>query len=110
MNIGEILQNEINSALVTFENHSSDNSFMDCDILIFEKSLKTNKYDAVGICKQVPFKPAYAKYSIAFCYKYNDELYWCHMTELLWFSLLSKIYGRKEADIIIRNIIGYKGD
>lgn len=43
MTIGDILQNEINSALVTFENHSSDNSFMECDIDDFEKGLKIGK-------------------------------------------------------------------
>lgn len=107
MNIGEILQNEINSAFINFENHSNDNSFMDCDVKRFEELLQAPKYEPVGICKQVPFKPAYAKYSVAFCYRYKEELYWCHMTEIIWYSLLSKIYGCEKADNIITKIMGY---
>jgi len=108
MSIGEILQTEVNSALVTFENHSNDNSFMDCDIKTFERLLEVGKYEPVGICKHVPFEPAYAKYSVAFCYRYEEELYWCHMTETIWFSLLSDVYGRKRADEIVSKIMGYK--
>ena len=107
MKIEDILQNELNSALVTFENHSNDNSFMECDIKTFERLLQGNKYEPVGICKNVPFEPSYAKHSIAFCYRYEEELYWCHMTEIIWFSLLSDVYGRKKADEIISKIMGY---
>ncbi len=108
MNIGEILQTEVNSALVTFENHSDDNSFMHCDIKPFERLLEVGKCEPVGICKNVPFEPAYAKYSVAFCYRYEEELYWCHMTETIWLSLLSDIYGSKRAAEIVSNIMGYK--
>lgn len=107
MTLGEILQNEINSALVTFENHNSDNSFMDCDITTFARLLEASHYEPVGICKNVPFEPSYARYSVAFCYKYEDELYWCHLTEIIWFSLLSDVYGRDKADEIISRIMGY---
>lgn len=107
MNIGEVLQHEVNSAFITFENHSNDNSFLDCDAISFEKSLKDSEYEPVGICKNLPFEASYAKYSIAFCYKYDGELYWCHLTESIWFSLLSDMYGRKKADKIISKIMGY---
>ena len=105
--LGEILQTEVNSGMVTFENHNNDNGFMDCDIVPFERALKERHYEPVGICKNVPFEPAYAKYSVAFCYKYEDEVYWCHLLETIWFSLLSDVYGRKEADAIVSRIMGY---
>lgn len=110
MNIqmGEILQNEINSAFISYENHNNDNGFMDCDINNFERGLIERNYEPIGICKQVPFEAPYAKHSVAFCYKYEEELYWCHLTEIIWYSLLSDVYGRKEADNIISNIMGYK--
>lgn len=105
--LGRILQNEVNSAAVTFENHSNDNSFLDCGIRDFAAELE-NGYEPVGICKNVPFKPDYAEHSVAFCYKQDGELYWVHMTEILWFSLLSDIYGRKQADEIVSKIMNYE--
>lgn len=107
MSIGEILQTEVNSALITFENHNKDNSFMDCDIRIFNRLLTCKNYEPVGICKNVPFKPAYAIHSVAFCYRYEEELYWCHLTETVWYSLLSGVYGRQKADEIISGIMKY---
>ena len=105
--IGEILQTEINSALLTYENHNNDNGFLDCDILEFERGLTERNYEPVGICKNVPFAPDYALHSIGFCYRYNEELYWCHLTETLWYSLLSDVYGRNTADTIISEIMQY---
>ena len=43
--MGKILQTEVNSALVTFENHSNDNGFMDCDVLPFEMGLRERHYE-----------------------------------------------------------------
>lgn len=107
MLIGEILQNEVNSACVTTGNHNNDNGFMYPDIINFEKGLKKRGYEPIGISKNVPFKPSYAEYSVAFCYKYNDEIYWCHLTEIVWHSLLSDIYGRKKANEIFDTFMGF---
>lgn len=107
MDLGMILQTEINSAMISFKNHDSDNGFLECDVTKFESALVKRGYEPLGICKNVPFKPDYAIYSVAFCYKYNGDVYWCHLTEVMWYSLLNQIYGNKKADAIISNIMGY---
>ena len=110
MDIGEILQTEINSAYITLRNHDEDNGFLYSDIVDFERGIKDAKIIPLGICKNVPFKPSYAEYSIAFCFQYenNDHINWCHLPECLWYSLLSDLYSREKADEIISKIMGYE--
>lgn len=107
INIGEILQAEVNSAMITVQNHDNDNGFLECGIREFTLALRERNYEPIGICKNVPFKPTYTEYAVAFCYKRNDEIYWCHLTETMWYSLLTQLYGRKKADTIISKIMGY---
>lgn len=103
--LGEILKTEVNSASLTYENHNRDNGFLYSDIDDVVKALNDRYSDLepVGICRDVPF-PCNAianANSVGFVYKVDGETYWCHFTEMLWFSLLSDVYGRKEADLII---------
>jgi hypothetical protein len=107
MDLGMILQTEINSAMISNKNHDCDNGFLECNVTKFESALVEKGYEPLGICKNVPFKPDYAIYSVAFCYKCNGDVYWCHLTEVMWYSLLNQIYGNKRADAIISDIMGY---
>lgn len=106
MNIVEALQTEINSGMLTVENHCRDNGFFGDTLKECEKELKRRKYEPVGICKNVPFECAYSSYVIAFVFRYNEEIYWCHLPESYWFKLLKEVYGHLHADIIIQNILG----
>lgn len=101
--LGEILKTEVNSASLTYQNHDADNGFLYSDIDDVVKALndRYSNLEPVGICRNVPFPCSTSNYSVGFVYKIDGETYWCHFTEMLWFSLLSDVYGRKEADLII---------
>ena len=92
MNLGEILKTEVNSGMINFENHNTDNGFFGDTLNEIEKELKYRNYEPFGN-------------SIAFVYKYDEEVYWCHMPETYWFHLLREAYGYDEADKIFENII-----
>lgn len=105
MNLGEILKTEVNSGMINFENHNADNGFFGDTLNEIEKGLKYRNYEPLGICKHVPFPCSCAGNSIAFVYKYDEEVYWCHMPETYWFHLLRETYGYNEADKIFESII-----
>lgn len=76
-----ILRQEVNSAVLTFENHNTDNGFMVSNLTMMSRMLKRNDYEPVGICKNVPYNP-HPTEQVAFVYRYDGELYWCHMPAL----------------------------
>lgn len=105
--LGLILQNEVNSGFVGNRNHDSDNGFLESKPIDVIRKLEEYEYEAVGICKYVPFPCTASSQSIAFVFKDCDELLWVHMPETYWFSLLDKIYGYDKADEIVSKIMGY---
>ena len=105
MNLGEVLKTEINSALISCGNHDSDHGFFAANINDVEKNLIAREYEPLGICKNVPFECASAGQSMAFVYKYDDNVCWCHMSEIYWFRLLKEWYGYSEAKKIINSIL-----
>lgn len=105
MELKEILKTEVNSALVSFENHNADNGFFEDNVIDVEQELNERQYEPIGICKNVPFKSAGIKYSVAFVYKYKENVYWCHMPETYWFYLLKQYYGYDVADKIVDSIM-----
>lgn len=107
--LGEVLKTEINSASLTYQNHDADNGFLSSDIddMVMELNDRYSNIEPVGICRNTPFpcNALFGRSAIGFVYKVDGDTYWCHFTELLWFSLLSDVYGRKEAsDIVYGNI------
>jgi hypothetical protein len=93
----EALTCEVNSALLTFENHNPDTIFLDPSYRVMERMLREYRFEPVGICKNVPFN-RYRANQIAFVYRYRDELYWCHLPEICWMSFLMEISERNRAD------------
>lgn len=91
----EALTCEINSALLSSENHSTDNIFIDPCYLSMERMLRECHFEPVGISRNVPFN-RYRANQIAFVYRYEDELYWCHMPEVCWVSFLHEIGKAQE--------------
>lgn len=86
----EALTCEINSALLSSGNHSTDNIFIDPSYRNMEWMLRECHFEPVGISRNVPFN-RYRANQIAFVYRYEDELYWCHMPEVCWISFLHEI-------------------
>ena len=89
----EALTCEVNSALLTFGNHSADNIFLDPSFSVTERMLRECHYGPVGISRNIPFN-RHQTNQIAFVYRYDDELYWCHMPEVCWMSCLREIEDR----------------
>jgi hypothetical protein len=90
----EALNCEVNSALITCENHSPDTIFFDPSYRIMEQLLREYHYNPVGICKNIPYNEHRAN-QIAFVYRYEGELYWCHLPEICWMSFLMEINEKK---------------
>lgn len=101
--LGEILKTEVNSASLTYQNHDPDNGFLysDIDDMVAVLNDGYSNIEPIGICRNVPFPCSVSEHSVAFVYKIDGDIRWCHFTELLWFSLLSDVYDRKEAGDII---------
>lgn len=72
------LNNEVNSAMLTCENHDADNGFISGSIIELRKGLKRRGYEPVGICDNVPYNK-YSTPQVAFVYRFMDEIHWCHM-------------------------------
>lgn len=89
----EALTCEVNSALLTFENHSADNIFLDPSYAVTERLLREYHFDPVGISRNIPFNRHRAN-QIAFVYRYDDEIHWCHMPEICWMSFLQEINNK----------------
>lgn len=100
MTIRESLINEVNSAFITYENHSSDNSFIDNELYHFEGNLKIKPYEPYGICRNIPYNP-YDSDMVAYVFKEDDEIKWVHMPKRCWKQLLSDMYGREKAKQIV---------
>ena len=101
MRVEDSLTNEVNSALITCNNHSSDNSFISNELHRFVSNLKATSYEPYGICRNVPYNP-YDVDEIAYVFKEDDEIRWVHMPKLCWKHLLSDIYGRENAKEIVK--------
>lgn len=86
----EALTCEINSALLSSGNHSTDNIFIDPCYRSMERMLQECHFEPVGISRNVPFN-RYRANQVAFVYRYEEELYWCHMPEVCWISFLQEI-------------------
>lgn len=98
----EALITKINSALITADNHSHDNSFVENKIDAMLVKMEKSKYIPAGICKTMPFIPdSYDKdWYICFAFYDEGELYWIHFPKVVLFSLLKDEYGYKKADDI----------
>lgn len=98
----DALTNKINSALITADNHSYDNSFVENRIDTMLIGLNKSKYFPAGICKDMPFiSEKYDKdLYIVFAFYDNEELYWIHFSKIILFSLLRDEYGYKKAEEI----------
>lgn len=92
----------INSALITDENHSSDNSFITNEFCYFEANLLHKRYEPCGVCFNLPYNP-YDSNMVAYVFKENEEVRWVHMPERCLLHLLSDLYGRSEAKSMIAN-------
>lgn len=106
MNLKEAIVNVVNSAIVTFENHNQDNSFLEGKIVPMEKELQHSGYVPVGICFNVPWN-RYDDEQIAFVYEFEEEKCWCHMSRLNWEFLICDAYGYNNADQIIESVLKY---
>ena|GEM_PF-1963205 len=105
MELKELLRTEVNSALITIKNHDRDNGFFRDTVTEIERDLRSRNYEPIGICKNVPFKCGVSSESVAFVYKYDGEIYWCHMPATYWHHLLTDCFGRKEAEKIYCEIL-----
>ncbi|MGN0316955.1 MAG: hypothetical protein ACI4E1_03360 [Lachnospira sp.] len=72
------LCNSVNSAMLTYENHDTDNGFLSYSLKEMKRGLVRRGYEPVGISRNVPYNK-YPTPQVAFVYKYMDEVYWCHM-------------------------------
>lgn len=103
------LQYKVNSALLTFENHTNDNSFLDSDINYMINGLKKSDYVPAGICTSIPYIPSNYEegWYIGFVFYYKDEVQWIHMPKVTLFALLEDYYGREKAEEIYDNLEVY---
>nr|DAH03591.1 MAG TPA: hypothetical protein [Caudoviricetes sp.] len=105
MELKELLKTEVNSALLTIKNHNRDNGFFRDTIVEIEKDLNYRQYEPMGICKNVPFECTVASRAVAFVYKYDGEIYWCHMPETYYHHLLVECYGWTEAGKVFEEVL-----
>ena len=104
MELKEALTNVVNSALLTFDNHDKDNSFLSSRIAEMEKDLRYSGYKPEGICFNVPWNH-YPDEQVAFVYECKEEeKYWCHMSRLCWEMLICDAFGYNNADQIISKV------
>lgn len=102
------LLNEINSASISAENHTSDNGFCEDTLEEMTEKMRNRKYEPVGICLNPPTPCMSSDYTIAFVIKINEEIYWVHLPETYWLHLVSDYYGRKDALAIIDKLLDKK--
>lgn len=105
--VTDSLTNEINSGMLTYQNHSNDNGFLYCDFDDFAKALEYSKYEPYGVCRNVPYN-TYNDKMVAYAFKEHDEIRWIHMPEAQWRLLLSDIYGREKAKAYVNERIPMK--
>ena len=103
MTVLESLTNTVNSGILTFENHTNDNSFVSTEFFHFEKDFLHKGYEPVGVCKNIPYNN-YDSPMIAYVFKDNDETVWIHMPERCLVHLLSDNYGREKAKELVKNL------
>ena len=85
---------------MTCENHTSDNSFLESDIIPMVEGLKKCNYIPKGICTTIPYSPYDIDSQIGFVFTYNDDVQWIHMPKVTFFGLLDDYYGREKAEQI----------
>lgn len=102
------LLNEINSASISAENHTSDNGFFADTLEEMTEKMRNRKYEPVGICLNPPMPCMSSDYTIAFVIKINEEIYWVHLPETYWIHLASDYYGRKDASAMIDKLLDKK--
>lgn len=86
------LLQSVNSALLTLNNHTTDNSFLFQGYRGFERRLEEYNYEPVGVTKNVPYNP-YPSEQLAFVYRFEGELYWFHLPKRCWEFLLLEGFG-----------------
>ena len=92
MEFRDAITNCVNSAMLTYENHNTNNSFLGASYRMVDRMLKMYDYEPVGTSKNIPFCN-HSTAQIAFVYRYEDEIYWCHLPEICWKKFLVDIYG-----------------
>ena len=107
-NLISSLLNEINSASISAENHTSDNGFFADMLEEMAEKMRNRKYEPVGICLNPPIPCVSSDYTIAFVIKINEEIYWVHLPETYWIHLVSDYYGRKDASAMIDKLLDKK--
>lgn len=97
MELKDALVTEVNSGMLSYGNHNTDNGFLNEKYYMVERELKCAGYEPVGVCFNVPFNPHPTK-QIAFAYLVDDEVHWCHMPQSCWYNYLYDCYGTKVAE------------
>lgn len=88
MKINEALVSPVNSALLTYENHMRDNSFLRKSPAAIESALREKGLSAAGVSANIPYNP-YKEAQIALvCEDEWGEKMWCHMPTIMWLHLI----------------------
>ena len=95
--IKQSLETQVNSALLTFNNHSNDNSFISNELSTFISNLRNSNYIPYGVCMNPPYSHYDSPMVGYVFYDERDEVRWVHMPKRALLHLLSEIHGREEA-------------
>lgn len=93
----------INSAALTRENHSNDNSFIDNAASNICSKLSLLNLEPIGFCYNIPYNH-YVTDQIGFVFKDNDEIYWVHFPLLSYEVLLKDLFGDENVTNITKSI------
>lgn len=102
MTLKEALVTQVNSGMLTYSNHNTDNGFLNPKCYETEKALLRAGYEPVGISRNVPFNPHKTK-QVAFVYRMDGEAVWCHLPLACWYNFLYDLYGGKQAEKILED-------
>lgn len=101
MELKEALITEVNSGLINYDNHSSDNCFSYNTPHEMEWAMKNNGMKPVGYSLQLPYNP-YSYPMVAIVFTEDGELCWCHMSKMTWQSFVKRLHG----DEVLKSLEG----
>lgn len=82
----------VNSAYVSFDNHSMNNIFIENDPVEVARGLAREKVTPIGFCFNIPYCH-YVATHIAFVVEENETVKWVHFPLISYQNILRKLFG-----------------
>ncbi len=97
----QALITKCNDGLITIDNHTFDNYFIDLHAKDVWRKMSEYEDEAIGICFSCPYYK-YDKNDVAFVFRDNDgEIHWVHLTRLSWEHYVLNCYSKEILEQLI---------